>query len=182
MLRDRVQSYCWPGTEMLEHSSLGRDVWGGCALPLVGVSTGSLRAHCKTNIECCFLVLPFFFFFLIKAKILSGFLLVAQTRYKCSSFVNAKWCNMSFEKWGLLHRLHGEVFSSPLLLSGNSSVPSCGNGGKFSSLRSITGLWSRSAVSPTAQKHQEVIGDPRMTKLVLSRPKTAFGPPEGQLD
>ena len=65
-------------------------------VPLLGVCAASATTHCKTNAEDYFQYLPF----LVKAKILCGFLAVSQDRYQCRSFVKAKWHKINFQNAG----------------------------------------------------------------------------------
>ena len=50
--------------------------------------------HCKTNCKRYFFPLIFF----IKVKLLFRFLSVSKNRYRCRSFMKAKWCRTTFQK------------------------------------------------------------------------------------
>ena len=61
-------------------------------LSLLRVHIASVMACCKTVTECYFCFLPF----LVKARILFGFLLSSENKYHCRPFV--KSCNSDFQK------------------------------------------------------------------------------------
>lgn len=73
MLRD---AKLWRLNAELPSSPWGRS-WVG-PLSLLGVTATSAEALRKTNAECYFRVLPFFFFFFTKAKIFFRFILVNE--------------------------------------------------------------------------------------------------------
>lgn len=87
MLIDTVQTY---GGSMLRCRVPFREELSGATLAAQGTYC-LCKACCKTDNGHNFCFSPFS----IKAKIPFRFLLVGENRYKCRSFLKAKWCRIS---------------------------------------------------------------------------------------